>query len=111
MAGELARLGALIRQLQGALGGNPIIRGNVAGDGTINEGTGFSVTRDSTGSYMITFTLAFSDTPSVAVSAGSSTAAVTAQTGATISASSCAVFTFSGGSVADLPFSFIAIGP
>jgi len=44
-----------------------IIRGNINADGTILSGTGFSSTRNGSGIYIITFTTAFSDRPSVSV--------------------------------------------
>ena len=44
-----------------------IIRGTV-NNGSISHGSGFSVVRNSTGNYTVTFATAFSDVPSVALS-------------------------------------------
>lgn len=44
-----------------------IIRGTVNSDGTIAAGSGFSVTKQGTGEYLITFTQAFSARPSGSV--------------------------------------------
>jgi hypothetical protein len=44
-----------------------LLRGNVDGDGTIDDGTGFSVTRLEEGIYRITFSEGFRGTPSLTV--------------------------------------------
>jgi hypothetical protein len=59
-----------------AAGGTPAdaatltIRGIVEPDGTIYNGSGFSVSRSGTGSYVVTFASPFSDVPAISLTAG-----------------------------------------
>lgn len=53
---------------------SPILRGVVNSDGTIAQGTGFTVTKGSTGVYTITFTTAYSAAPIALVGSASGTA-------------------------------------
>jgi hypothetical protein len=66
-----------------------VIRGSVAGDGTIVRGEGFSVSKTGTGTYDITFTQAFAEAPVVVSCARASGATAVpngeATTGVTIS--------------------------
>jgi hypothetical protein len=86
-----------------------IVRGIVNSAGAVFAGSGFSsVLNASTGSYTITFTPAFSATPTVTASGVNSIILV----GGVISASSITVQSMGfGGSPANGTFSFIAIGP
>lgn len=91
--------------------GLQIIRGIVGATGTIVAGEGFTVSKTGTGTYTLTWSNAFGDTPSVVVTSrevGGSAIAVPA------SASSCPVTTYvdSSGTPAatNSNFNFIAIG-
>jgi hypothetical protein len=88
-----------------------IVRGSINGDGSIARGSGFTVVHNGpvgTGSFTITFTPAFSGTPSVTATAVN----IIARAGGAISASSVTVSTVNfGGSAVDDSFSFIAVGP
>jgi hypothetical protein len=86
-----------------------IVRGTVSSNGAILKGSGFTVTRDSTGLYSIYFTTPFADSPSatanIDILSGFSTVF-------TRSVSSKLTVHSNDGLVAkDVPFSFIAIGP
>jgi len=88
-----------------------MLRGRVAGNGTISAGSGFTVSKTGTGAYTITFTTAFSAEPAVtstARTAGARTANCT-----TASTGSAQILTFDTGTgtAADQDFYFIAIGP
>ena len=90
-----------------------IIRGIVNANGSIAEGTGFTVSGTTT-PYTITFTTAFSDVPSV-VATVDSTAAGSEDTFATVEAAAAGsvdilIYDISAGADAD-KFHFIAIGP
>lgn len=110
LTAQLARIETLIRQLQGALGGNRVVRGIITSTGAIAAGTGFSVNKTGTGVYVITFDPVFSDTPAVTPTAGQSgglAAIVTA-----VSPSTVTVVTVNGSvAAADLQFHFHAVGP
>jgi len=93
-----------------------IIRGTVSSAGGIQAGSGFSVSKSSSpaGTYVITFSSAFSGTPT----ATANTAPGSASTGYTF----CQVHAASAGSITvevrgadggyyDQPFGFIAVGP
>lgn len=108
---RLARAEALIRQLQGALGGMRVIRGTVNFDGTIIEGTGFSATQNATGDYTVTFDTAFSDPPSVVVSKVDPSTGGAELDGNPTASSFDVATTASGGGAANRDFCFIAIGP
>jgi hypothetical protein len=85
-----------------------IIRGTIGSGGNIVKGSGFTVSHPGTGGYTINFTTAFSDVPTVTVTAVS----YVARAGAVISASSVniGIANFSG-TPTDDSFHFIAIGP
>jgi hypothetical protein len=93
-----------------------MIRGVIASNGTIMEGTGFQATRTTVGVYTITFDTPFSDTPAGTATsyydAGFEQPAYAAMS--TLSASSIRVELWSrydNSAWVDVPFSFIAIGP
>lgn len=110
------RQGSLIRQLQGALRGDHIIRGTVSAAGGIvvpATNPGFSVSKTGTGQYSITFNTPFADHPSVTFGAGTTGANYTAKL-SSISNTGIAVNTFTVAAApanVDGEFSFIAIGP
>jgi hypothetical protein len=85
-----------------------IVRGNVNKDGTIYNGTGFSVVKNGTGSYTIIFTSAFSDVPSVACQIGNPSAGTV--TTSAVNPNTLSVYTWSGSSLSDNNFTLIAIG-
>lgn len=88
-----------------------IIRGELAGDGSITKGTGFSAVQDVTGQYTVTFDTPFATAPIVLVSpffGGSSTQLVAGP--GVITTADVTIFTGSPGvGFADLAFSFIAM--
>lgn len=117
MSGEsLIRHGTLIRQLQGglngALGGNKVVRGVINTTGpSITEGEGFSIAKNGTGDVTITFDPAFSDRPAVAVTPVSSSVRIAQQiAAATASTARVGVFTSAFAAV-DATFDFVAVGP
>lgn len=109
---EFARLSSLVAQLQGALGGNRFLRGEVVGaTGAITAGTGFSVVRGSAGSYTVTFDTAFADVPTVVPGAVASAESFI-RTGNPTAAGFVVVTENSAGTPADLAgWSFVAAGP
>lgn len=113
MAGfDLSSLAVRVRQLQGMLGGNRIVRGVVDSTGAKLEGEGFTSARTGAGDYTITFDLPFSDLPAVTVSAQSAANRVGAQV-ASPTNSTIRVITHvdAAGANSDQVFHFIAIGP
>ncbi len=106
--------GALIRQLQGRVAALPsrTVRGEVAADGTVVRGAGFSVAKTGTGAYTVSFSEAFPLTPVVVVGAGPVAGANDAKLASSPapSASGFGVTTFTSttGAAADLAFSFVA---
>jgi len=91
------------------------IRGTVNADGTIAEGTGFTITDNGTGDHTVNFTTAFSDVPSVGLSVVK-TASGSAHYGTheSLAVGSVRIKTFlhlSSSSASDMEFSFIAVGP
>jgi hypothetical protein len=97
---------------QSGTGGETLrtIRGNVAGNGTITNGTGFSVVRNSAGVYTITFTTAFSAVPAAVGCTTSLTGNVTVVP-TTLAVGSVVINMLVVATPTDLPFSFIATGP
>lgn len=64
MADAFGRLQSLILQLQGALGGmRHDVRGLVSSAGAASPAKGFTVSKTGTGTYVITYTTAFSTEP------------------------------------------------
>lgn len=95
--------------LEAALDGLRIVRGIVAADGSITEGTGFTINKTGTGAYTVTYTTAFSDVP--AFTFNSSSQPVYRINGTT-TASAASVLTFTlAGVAADAAFHFHSIGP
>jgi hypothetical protein len=104
-----------------------VIRGYVAADGSITAGTGFTVSHPSTGVYTITFSPNFGNTavPVVAIAQSPYNASgfwtyfhvigITAQSSVAFTVN-CQTATYYDGTldnldVANMPFTFIAIGP
>lgn len=92
-----------------------ILRGTVSSSGSIQHGSGFSVSHPSTGNYTITFSAAFGDVPSVTVSSDqNSQPNVLAQYDSNLTSASQTHINMhnpSGGAAIDCAFSFIVIGP
>ena len=85
-----------------------IVRGSVKYDGTVQYGSGFTTVKNSTGTYTITFSPAFSDVPTV-VAIGNA-GAMASLNG--VGASTCVIKTYWGfGTNTDSYFYFIAAGP
>jgi hypothetical protein len=112
LAGQLDFLASLIRQLQGALGGNRIVRGTVSPAGAIVVGEGFTSSKLATGTYQVVFDTAFSAPPSVVVSLGmtAGTVGIHIRDAVPITVSLFEVVTYSTGFL-DAEFNFIAVGP
>lgn len=108
------RTDTLIRQLQGMLGGNRIVRGAVSSSGTIVSGAGFSVVKNGTGDYTVTFDVAFADVPACLVTAGASSGFLSAKHHAATLPSSTAfrvlVFVTNTATATDGAFHFAAVG-
>lgn len=83
-----------------------IIRGAVDSTGIVTGGEGFSCSRTSLGSYTITFNTAFTDNSIVTANCQTGSAVINV-IGSTATAS---VQTVVSGSLANVPFQFIAIG-
>jgi len=95
-----------------ASSGLMVVRGVVAGNGTIISGEGFTVNNFSTGQYAITFSTNFLDEPAVAATGlggGSPTASLTAQA-YSLAISGVTVAMYVSGTLTNFSFSFIAIG-
>jgi hypothetical protein len=104
----------LIRQLQGALGGDRLIRGTVELSGTtatIARGAGFSMTRTGVGGYDVTFDEPFAEPPSVLISPEGAGAAGAKSLSVTENGFTVGIFTTTSGANLDLSWSFLALGP
>lgn len=110
---NLDRLQKLVTQLQGALGGNRIIVGSIAANGTTLAGSGFSVVYNGTGDYTVTFDMPFGSRPVVTFGLGftASRVGVKHKDGVAPTATGFSVYTYSSASLADSAFDFTAIGP
>lgn len=115
MTDPVARLGVLVRQIQGALGGNRIVRGAVGSGGALAVGEGWTSVKNSTGDYTVTFSTAFKGAPVVVVSAGQSAGTLYAKlkSGVDPTVTSFTVNTVNSGTsaLADSIFTFVAVGP
>lgn len=108
MADDLNRLAALVRQLQGALGGKRIVDGTVGSSGTVVAGVGWTVVHNGTGDYTITFTTPFAEAPRIAGSPFGGTVVVRIESK---SVSAVNVLTRSlANAAADAQFDFLATG-
>lgn len=107
------RLWSLIRQLQGALGGNRIIRGTISTTSpSIVAGTGFSISKNGTADVSVTFDEPFSSRPAIDVDAVMTAGTVRFATKSSPSATGFRVIMRDGAlSGVEGEFDFIAIGP
>jgi hypothetical protein len=87
-----------------------VLRGTVAADGTIQEGTGFSISKGAAGIYTIDFTTDFSDVASLVATclSASYVAGIDTQAAGQVVLNIKVASTLA---LADQPFNFIAIGP
>lgn len=92
-----------------------IIRGTAFADGTVTNGTGWSVARTAgqpAGDYKITFTTPFSGLPVVTATTITNGNLITAVVDGTITTTIIGIRTFNtAGAQVDSKFSFIAVGP
>ncbi|WP_109851713.1 hypothetical protein [Aquimarina sp. AU58] len=92
-----------------------MMRGNVNANGSIAQGTGFTITKIGTGRYTINFTTAFTGTPSLTATPGDVTGVLDDNilNISQISTTQCTISTIDNDSYTfeDSYFSFIAIGP
>jgi hypothetical protein len=89
-----------------------MIRGMVDDDGTILEGAGFSVIRNSAGNYTIVFNTAFADAPTVVSTPELRSGGFTTYTDSSNAGQTHVILSLlNGEGRADSPFHFIAIGP
>jgi hypothetical protein len=88
-----------------------MIRGRVADNGTVINGTGFTVTRTALGNYTINFTTAFATIPTV-VAMITDQWGVIRETGTPTTTTSASITIANPGASANIDggFSFIAIG-
>lgn len=92
------------------------VRGTVDSAGGILAGSGFSAVRTGVGIYQITFSTAFTGTPSVTASCAPGTGCKGITVNGASTGAGIATYNFVGGAGAsmnpvDSPFSFIAVGP
>ncbi|MES2474469.1 MAG: hypothetical protein V4640_01720 [Verrucomicrobiota bacterium] len=87
-----------------------IVRGMVTTSGTINSGSGFTVNKTGVGTYEITYSSAFADTPAIIVTVEEATAPqIATYTGIGSSSITVKIWT-TGGAPVDSFFSFTAMG-
>lgn len=114
---RLEQQASLIRQLQGALGGNRVLYGIVdvtAGGASVLEGTGFSVARNAAGDVSITYDTAFSDRPAVACTTiGTAAQNISEHSSSPTDGTGfrAHIYGTATGTASDVAFHFIAIGP
>lgn len=90
-----------------------VIRGRVLSNGTISAGTGFTVTRNSTGNYSINFVPDFEtgSQPAVTVGVESSTGAFMGMVVGSLWTGTGVHIRSGGGTLSDQSFHFTAVGP
>lgn len=88
-----------------------MIRGTVNSDGTTSEGAGFTSVKNATGAYTVTFTVAFSDAPSVTVAGRQGDWVAILGGLPNVAFQDVATRAAVGGANADSGFCFIAVGP
>lgn len=85
------------------------VRGTVGAGGTVFAGSGWTVSRPSTGRFDVTFNTAFSSTPTFVATAGNTGRTCTV---GNVTTNSCTFFTYdSTGALFNTSVNFIAIGP
>lgn len=87
-----------------------IIRGQINSNGTIAQGTGFTVNRIGPGNYSITYNEPFADFATVTVSAGATPSVIVGQVASPSTIGVTASFRTAAGAAADVNFFFIAVG-
>jgi hypothetical protein len=88
------------------------LRGNVAANGTINQGTGFTITKTGTGEYQLDMLTAFGSIPTVVVTAADSNGTNVASFALPANSATTEIsFRNTANAFVDTAFSFIAVGP
>jgi hypothetical protein len=90
---------------------NRVISGVVAADGTISVGSGFSVSKNGTGSYVVTFDSPFSNAPVLSLTPGGTLTPLYTNPFGWNNSSATFTYRDSQGNPTDSWFNFIAIGP
>jgi len=85
-----------------------IVKGIVRADGTIFNGTGFTVTKTGTGSYTLNFTTPFADVPAVSITPTGPPPCTSSWNAG--NSTSLLVYTWSGSAATDEWWMFIAVG-
>jgi hypothetical protein len=85
-----------------------IVKGIVRADGTIFNGTGFTITRTGTGAYTLTFTTPFAEVPAVTITPTGAPPCTSSWNAGT--STSLLVNTWSGSAATDEWWMFTAIG-
>ena len=88
-----------------------ILRGRIAGNGTITTGQGFTVAKTGTGAYTVTFTASFASEPTITATPQVGLARVATCTNVGTGSAQFRTFDAAGGAAVDQDFHFIAIGP
>jgi hypothetical protein len=88
-----------------------ILRGRIAGNGTITTGTGFTVSRTGAGAYTVTFTTAFSGDPTVTATPQIIGVRIVTCTSVLPGSAGFRTFDPTTSTAVDQDFQFIAIGP
>jgi hypothetical protein len=88
-----------------------ILRGRIAGNGTITSGSGFTATRTGVGAYTVTFTTGFGNQPTVTATPQVALARIATCTSVLAGSAQFRTFDSAGGAAIDQDFHFIAIGP
>lgn len=88
--------------------GHGAVRGQVGSDGSVVRGTGFTATKNSTGVYTVTFSVAFSAIPIPVATPAGSTLGVNAATSDHAVGSFRVYCSNTAGSAADSGFTFVA---
>jgi hypothetical protein len=89
-----------------------VVRGHIGAAGGVAAGVGFTITKNGTGDYTITFTTPFSAEPTVAPAVqGGAGQVASVNNGRAVNSGAVSVLTASGGVATDLNWHFIAVGP
>jgi len=88
-----------------------ILRGRIAGNGTIITGSGFTVSKTGTGAYTVTFSTAFASEPTITATPQVALARIATCTSVFAGSAGFRTFDSAGGAAIDQDFHFIAIGP
>ena len=88
-----------------------ILRGRIAGNGTISTGQGFTVVKTGTGAYTVTFTVGFASEPTITATPQVGLARIATVTNVGTGSAQFRTWDSAGGAAVDQDFHFIAIGP